>query len=446
MKNRAFILLLVILSIVGCNKDKNDEPSSSQSKDFKFVIDSEYFSESDHYTNGWVMIYNKSNELISFIELSNDTTIIANLENSSKTNGYNLHFLLEAKSSYSTYYYMRAITDAKPRTYFLHSIDMNTTILGENEIHITNINRDYSYKAENSTLATSLSFDGTGSIDQYYQSENIFIKKYKENEMPYYKWFPNVSINETIEFDDSEFIPMSDYIDFSFPEQNGNYLTIYSSNDASSEKYKRRFELYNAKQLYNVSSIKYYYPKNVFQDFYYRFGVKYDNGFGRMIQNKGDHPTTYKSINAQNTVSNSSIYSYNSTLQVDSDIDFIYLTWRKSLYQYENKVLYYTVYKPSNSEISYQAPFLPQDIIDLDPDLFQLHDMEFSEIVLYNHSYYDNYSGYLDYIYNEDDIIDYYSKPFNLNYRFINYNNLKETDQEDHYDEYLRNATNGIHF
>lgn len=371
---------------------------------FEFVVSSNYLRNDDYIQQRcWVMIYNSNNEPLGIEEIFNGQSYTFYPLKSVAADNYMVQLFRYnnyVSSSSTDTYSVNTYVNLAPEVWYL-GIEPREPItqIGTNVVTLTDLdfNNFYDWSAQN--------LYSYGSYDQYYRTltfrqylnpDKIWVSYLNENEAPYYKWFDNVSINQSFSLSSQDFRQMTKYVDISLPENTYNYIYIYSEDNLSTEN----AEFFNVfyKQSENITNVRVYYPDDVFSGYYTSISFNHENFYESMIKYRGEIPSQFVSMTNNISVTSESIYNFSATYFGNSDLIRPYWYYYDDYY---SAYFTYGVYGSAEDVSSFSAPSLPYEIVVLNESILNLNNLYYSGTTFSESNYYNDYEDYVKQIYNQ---------------------------------------------
>lgn len=402
---------------------------------FEFVVSSNYLQNDDYVQiRCWVMIYNSNKELLGIKEIFNGQTYSFDPPKTKVTENYMVQlfrYYNYVSSSYNDTYSVSAYVNIVPEVWYL-GIEPREPItqIGNNVVTLTDLdfNNFYDWSAQN--------LYSYGSYDQYYRTltfrqylnpDKIWISYFNENEAPYYKWFDNVSINQSFSLSSQDSRQMTKYVDISLPENTQNYVTVYSEDILSTENYES-FRLFY-KHSENLTNVRVYYPDDVFSGYYTSISVYHDNFYEYMTKYRGDIPSQFVSLPVNVSIANENIYNFSASYSGNSDYVRPYWYYHD---EYNSVNFAYSAYGSAEDVSSFSAPVLPNEIMVLNEYILNLNNLYYLHTSFMESNYYNGYQDFIKQVYNQpnaSDVIPEYSYS-----KYIYREKKRSTDMMNHDD------------
>ncbi|MCF8369491.1 MAG: hypothetical protein K9G76_10650 [Bacteroidales bacterium] len=368
---------------------------------FKFKIGSDYIKNNAFEENRlWIMIYTSDNTLVGIQEAQNNSVLVFDWPKGMNTGGYNVQIFRKTiylEYSWPQMYYLSNYMDVIPETWNL-GLPNEETInpVGSNIVALNNINLDdYDYTELRNKYDWGVynSVENSVTFDQYFNPDNIYIMFYNFGEAPFYKWIDNVGLNESFSIGSSEFIQMSDFVNFSFGNGTSDLAYIESEDDPATDIWEYYMVYYNTEN--NLPAVQAYYPGNLFNGYYSYFRATKDNDSYVYCRRNGSIPSQFNYLQANLSVIDDNPENFAAT--INGNPDYVRLSWE---YVYDDGHAYVFSYvnfaSPENSS-NISLPNLPEEIAQLKPEVLQINNLYLKETAF---GLYDNFSGFDGYISN----------------------------------------------
>jgi len=365
---------------------------------FEFVVSSNFLYQSvSTHTRAWVMIYSSGNQLLNISEIFNGNSFAFDWPTKTPTDNYKVQIFkfTDYQNSTNPYNYsMSTYLDVEPEVWYLGTEQKEGfSIIGSETVTLTDFDLFgyYAQEARNNFSTFSSYENQTLTFHQYMNPDNIWITFYDEDEAPYFKWIGNVGLNQSFNYAYSDFLQMTDYVNFSLPQNTFGRVHIYSEDNPDTENIEESFSVYYA-NADGKTSVKCYYPGNLFKGYYFYTYYMNDNILETMTKSSGAIPAKFVSLPATITVINENVHSFSAT--ITSDVDINCSTW---YYWQDGCFFNYSIFGSVNSVSSFAAPALPQELKALNESQLDLDKLQYSSSSFVD---YDNLKGFEDYIFN----------------------------------------------
>jgi hypothetical protein len=398
----------------------NEISFSTKNHFFRFEIDADYFFNSESVRdNVWMILYNENNELIEYVKLENGNNYdIEWPENPTET--YNLHyFTFSDYTLESDVYSIDVNLNVSPQVFTFIKENPYPNVLDSTMVNVSNFNDQYEKLILQTKVRTKIvSENGSYYVNQHNNPDDLYISAVSDDgSRPLYNYFQNQELGANVNINVEDLIPMSDSVNISFPFNGHTYSAVLSIDESAPNIYSRYRDLYYA-STQNCQDMPYYFPGNEFGDLRFLFISSVNNISNYMRQNKGTPPTEFQSINADYSIVNSSLNSFQLDFNFISDVDAVVLKW--SIDNDINDFFYYRVSGPPVNNFIYQAPAIPQEFVNLNPELINLENFHLDYIYLNDFSLTNGYdefqSSFLD-LYYSGTKCTYLSKYFFLDHK-----------------------------
>jgi hypothetical protein len=390
---RACIFFSILAIITGCSE--KDQTVKDQTLKFKFIINENYIRENE---SKWVLVYNKSNVLVSEKELMNNSEIELTWESDTDDSLYTIQIIRALIDDNDESYEIFTYTDVEPDTWKLNGAQVSEqpVAIGSNKISFTDfdISDYYNHLISNLGHGNGYQYNNTFTLTQHYNPDKIWMIFYNENEAPFYRLLNNVTLNQEIVLSLNDLVPMENYIDYELPM--ANYCGVYLNADQVFENnVNPHFLVYNLFHYESSNSIRVYYPGNLFSSYNFDLIFRVDNVFETMVNKGPTPPAEIIRMNITEEINADKIENFNSAFTGEAEYtDHI---WEYCIYDNQNgdKIFRYHVYSAVLNSFNFNAPELPFFFTELNSNLLKLTNLELDETVFYQ---IDNSNDYKDFI------------------------------------------------
>ncbi len=396
-KLTAFAVLLLSFSMFlwSCKKDdKDDETTEEVSTNFEFIVSSNYIiNDTNMVERKWALIYSQNNELLAMQELQNSKSYVfkslpedLNIQLISYRDYLNNDNHID-NFSFNTY------THIDPSVWKLgQEYEDDLEPIGAITADLTDIPfNDYDFSVISASYYGSWGsniYDNVFEIKQYYNPDKVWLSLNNiDRGLHQYAWFPNIALNESLSINSNQLQHM-DALDVEFPVNTD--CMLYLEGDDLSTDIGEWYEIYYDFQCDGQTSVKAYYPNNVFNGYWTYYKAQNENIRNYMISNMASIPDKFETINTSITISNESIHNFNATINGSSD--YCYYYWSAS----ENAVNFsYYVYGAIESAFSFVAPPIPSEIVALNSQLLVLDNLGYSAASFRDYSLLSGYDAFI---------------------------------------------------
>jgi len=396
---RNYLLAILFLSLIACGEDEIiDDVTPPDIQAFTFITNDTYVHENQRK---WVLVYDSENVLLAEKELENNKEIILEWETGENDLPLMIQLITFNSSANSESYTINAYTDLKPDVWHLNgSIQSDKPAkLGSNRVDLNDFDYNaFTYKhIQNLGNGHRALGDDYFFIDQHYNPDIIWMSFFNPGEPPAYKLVENVSLNENFSFTFSDFLQMENYVEYEFPESTVSDIMI-TSNQPFYDGIIPRFRMYHNTQFDLSTSIRGYYPGDLFTKYELSTYFLSDNNTESMLYRGATPPDEFIRLEVSETIGNTSVHGFNSL--VSADADYMRHEWNHviSVPGGISSFFYYNVFSPVSQNYDFTAPELPEYITDLDSEFIDLNNLEFKST---RFSKTDNLGGYDDFIHNQ---------------------------------------------
>ncbi len=370
---------------------------------FQFVSSSQFLRDDSYIKQkAWVVIYTSQNQLVGVREIVNGQTIVFPPPREKTTDLYRVALFWKydyVNATYDDSYTMSVFSEQPPNVWYLGTEPDGTNYpqIGTNTVTLSgiNLNSYYSWTAQN--LYSWGDYEESTSaltFTQYFNPDKIWIEYFDQGQAPFYKWIPDVGLNQNYSLSSTDFTQMSQYVTIQLPYNSDSYI-YYESEDDPTTDYQESFAVYWADSD-SLTEIKAYYPGTIFPGYYSYIGVRHDNVSEYMVKYKGAIPTQFVSLNASIAVSNESIGNFSAVCTGTADLASA--TWYH--YDFNQDISFtYNLLGSTTGVGTFSAPAIPPELVSLNPELLDLTKLKYNYAFFREMNYATDYQDYINRLY-----------------------------------------------
>ena len=399
MKKIFTLISAFFILFTACKKDKDKDDDSTGPRNFEFIVSSDYLrNDTLEIVREWVIVYSAENEILIKQELQNSMTYNFDSVDLPAT-GVNVQTI--TYRDYAEGYYFEddwrfyTYTNITPGTWKFGT-EPTATLSPIGAISLDMIDIDM-YNYYNWEFKSSYSYNYTSNgniyeVDQYFNPDDVWLMLQNQGEAPYYKFFEGVPLNGSLSVSSSELEQMNEHVTITLPANTSMLVYVESEDDLSTDFWDYYMVYVNFWDD-GLTSIRTYYPDDVFSGYYSYIRVSNDYVTEYMYKTRGAIPSEFEQLDATVSGTNGNINNFQATLNGSSDVCHHLWAYSTSEPPYLNFT--YLVYGSTESTFAYTAPPIPEDIRALNITLLDLSKLEYYSTGFFE---YDLLNGYDDYI------------------------------------------------
>ena len=393
-----YTILTISLLLQSCTKNNDDTPADNKNI-FTFKVSERYIAENDTCIDdrAWVLIYSLDNTLLFEQELKNGQIYSSLLPDDGPVNVQ----LVTARFSQTGYdrnfYDIKVYTKVIPDTWVLGpGIKKDHEPLGTTNVVLKDISiNDYNYSLLKSSSADGnylSSSNNTFKIPLYYNPDAVWLNFQSINGTPLYKWIDGVSLDETMTIWKKDLILMNN-VDVEYPPNEHAYIYVEGIDLSSNDDIYS--ECYHTYDIDSQTSVKAYYPSNVFSDFWVYYYARQGNVSNYYTKTAPAIPLKFELLDTDLSVLHNSVRSFNALF--NGPFDYFRTVWHYyAKHSYENHRFTYSIYGAAEDAIDYYAPDIPSSIVSVDEDMIDIEQLEYSYTKIVEDNYIDNYINFIE--------------------------------------------------
>ena len=400
---KSIVLIYTVLAfslLLSCTKESEESPAEDKNL-FTFKVSESYITKNDTSIDdkAWVLIYSLDKTLLFEQELKNGQTYNCNLQNDEPVNVHLMTARFSQDNYNRNYYDILVYTKVLPDTWVLGpelSMEDEPEPLGITNVVLKDIRiTDYNYSLLKSSSAEGnylSSTNNTFKIPLYYNPDAVWLNLQSINGSPLYKWIEGVTLDETLTIWKKDLILMNN-VDVEYPANEYAYIYVEGIDLSSHDDIYS--ECYHSYDIGSQTTVKAYYPSDVFSDFWVYYYARSENISNYYIQTAVVIPLKFEILDANVGILQNSVESFHALF--NGSFDYYCSVWHYfAKNSYENHRFTYSIYGSAEDAINYYAPDIPTSIVSLDEEMIDLKQLGYSYTKIVEDNYMDGYSDFIE--------------------------------------------------
>lgn len=447
---------LISLGFAACKKDEeknidkeNDTIINEQTYEFNFDVSSNFLNSNStlYFERFWLIVYYHNGEVLFEKELQNDSTYNVEIPDGKYTMQTIQHKDYFEQNMRPDEFIFYTYLEIEPgRWKFGEEVEEELSPIGEITLNLNDISfsGSYAYELKSSYTDNWSHNQSIYSIQQYFDPDNVWFMFYNTGEAPYYKWFPNLALNDSIGVTAAELNQMDGSVNIAFPTNTSNYMYIESEDDLTTD-FQEKYMVYFLIGEDGETSQKAYYPQGLFSGYYTSLNSSNENIQDRMIKSRGSIPESMEQLDASITITNNSVENFTATLNSDADVCSHYWNNEDNVKSIEARFRYEVVGPTDfNYDLTYEALPIPDYIQSLNPEVLDLSKLGYSYTKFSEYDLLEGYNSYIE-AYKEEQR-DLYKDGVKYLIRYIYADPIKDMSLDDQKAQLQRTKQNPYQF